>query len=160
MNCRQDCVRRAGTRCRVSDLWPGVERRIRTRRVVRWQHAAAALLLFGAGTLTGVLLERGPDAPVTRAAAAAESPLHAAAAVQRAGSDYVAAVTRMRELGAADEVLRIQGYEAALAVLSVTAQELASALGPDEHQALVGHARDARAAASERLLSLLGGGGE
>lgn len=140
------------------DLWPEVAERIAAPRTTRWQQAAAAVLLFGAGALTGALVRGNP--PTEPFAATADSPLHAAAAVQRAGSDYLAAVAQLREIGAADETLRTQGYEAALNVLSVSAEEVMAALELDDRDAFVIQARDVRAVASQRVRVLLQGGGE
>ena len=138
------------------DLWPEVESRIRAPRLLRWQ-AAAAVLLFGLGAMSGVLIERGGTAepPTGSSAVATASPLHVAVAVQRAGSDYVAAVARVNELGDGDEALRAQAYEAALGVLSVTAREVTGALDLGEHTALVEQARSAHAAASHRVAILV-----
>jgi hypothetical protein len=140
------------------DLWPAVDARIRSPRLLQWQHAAAAVLLFGLGALMGVLVERGGGAgpAVDSHAAATASPLYAAAAVQRAGSDYVAAVARLAALGDGDEALRAQAYEAALGVLSVTAQEVTVALDLRDHTTLIEHARRAHAAASQRVAVLIG----
>jgi hypothetical protein len=72
----------------------------------------------------------------------------------------VAAVAQLRELGAADQALRMQGYEAALGVLAVTAQEITAELDLREHDRFVSEARSAQAAASQRVTALVGGGVE
>jgi hypothetical protein len=140
------------------NLWPGVESRMRSSVPRPWQRAAAAVLIFGAGALAGSLAERGrsPSEGTPRDASA----LHRVAIVQRAGSDYVVAVARLRDLGPHDEALRAQGYEAALGVVTLTAEEVTAALGLDDGEALVGRARAVRAALSQRASGLLRGGSE
>jgi len=143
------------------NLWPEVAGRIDRADGMRWQRAAAAVLLFAAGALTGTVLERtGGGGETAPADAALVSSLHTAAAVQKAGSDYLAALARLRDVTAADEALRMQGYEAALNVLAVTAQEVTAVLEMNEYEALVGPAHTARAAASRRVMLLTGGGDE
>lgn len=139
-------------------LWPGVESRIRAPRFSPWQRAAAAVVIFGAGAMAGMLAERGrsPSGTPSRE----ESALHRVAVVQRAGSDYLVAVARLRDLGPGDEALRAQGYEAALGVVTVTAEEVTAALRLDEGEALVGPARELRSALARRTARLLRGGEE
>lgn len=142
------------------DLWPAVDARIRMRPSRRWTQAAAAALLFAAGTLTGMFIQgdRGTGPPGGWEGAG--HPMHAAAAVQRAGSEYLAAVAALRELRADDEPLRAQAYEAALAVVAVTAEEVTTALDLRDDGGLAGRAREAHADASRRTAALLGGGAE
>jgi hypothetical protein len=140
------------------DLWPGVESRIRPSQARPWQRAAAAVLIFGAGAVAGTLAERGRSPSVRPPAG--ESALHRVVVVQRAGSEYVAAVARLRDLGPDDETLRAQGYEAALGVVTVAAEEVTAALDVREGEALVGRARVVRDALSRRTSGLLRGGRE
>ncbi|MEX2609197.1 MAG: hypothetical protein WEA24_04565 [Gemmatimonadota bacterium] len=143
------------------DLWPDVARRIDRAGGMRWQRAATAVLLFGAGALAGTLLERtGGGRESAPADAVSASPLHTAAAVQKAGSDYLAALARLRDVAATNEAFRMQGYEAALNVVAVTAQEVTAVLEMNVYEALVGPAHTARAAASRRVMLLTGGGDE
>jgi hypothetical protein len=143
------------------DLWPGVQARIRRSGEPRGSLRAAAVLIFLAGAAAGVAAER-VGAPVRRAAVpdVPTSPLHAAADVQRAGSDYLAALTRLRTLESGDAGARSQGYEAALVVLTAAAEEVTGA-DPAALPAppLVVHARQARDAASERVRALVRRGG-
>lgn len=140
------------------DLWPGIESKMHGMIEWRWRRAAAAMLVFGAGVLGGILVERSraPEAMLSTE----ESAIHRVAMLQRAGSDYVAAVARLRDLGPEDESLRAQGYEVALGVVSVTAQEVTAALDLDDEDALVDEARAVHEALSERATVLLKDGSE
>jgi hypothetical protein len=140
------------------DLWPGIESKMHGGIERRWQRAAAAILVFGAGVLGGIVVERS-RLPVATLPVE-ESAIHRVAMLQRAGSDYVAAVARLRDLGPEDESLRAQGYEVALGVVSVTAQEVTAALDLNDDDTLVDRARAVHAAASERATELLKDGGE
>jgi hypothetical protein len=140
------------------DLWPRVASRIRDSHTQGWQRAAAAVVIFAAGAAAGALADGAwsPSDPPPLG----ESALHRVANVQRAGSDYVVAVARLRDLGPADEALQAQGYEAALGVVAVTAEEVAAALGLEDGDAFVGRARAARAVSSRRTSGLLEGARE
>jgi hypothetical protein len=140
------------------DLWPGIESRMHGMIERRWQRAAAAVLVFGAGVLGGILVERSraPEAMLSME----ESAIHRVAMLQRAGSDYVAAVARLRDLGPDEESLRAQGYEVALGVVSVATQEVTAALDLDDEGALVDGARAVHEAVSARATELLKDGGE
>jgi hypothetical protein len=140
------------------DLWPAVESRIRRSVTGRWLRAAAAIVLFGAGMVTGMTVDRDTTDGV---ASPDTTMLHRLAALQQAGSEYAAAVARLRDPGTLNETLRAQGYEAALAVVSLTAREVTSALALDEsdERTLVGHAEAVHAAASRRTSELLRQGG-
>ncbi|HYO47481.1 MAG TPA: hypothetical protein VEY33_12420 [Gemmatimonadota bacterium] len=88
---------------------------------------AAALALFAGGVMVGQRWgEPAPPAP------APESPLAAAAEVQRAGTEYVSALSRLGE--SAGQVERDQGVDAALSALQGAAYELVR-LRPDDPQA-------------------------
>jgi hypothetical protein len=96
--------------------------RSRTGRVLL--QAAAALAIFALGVLVGRgTAERAAETPAFR------DPFQTAAEVQRAGSEYVAAVTSLEKLekGAA----RRQGREAAISTLYGAAHELAR-ISPDD----------------------------
>ncbi|HEX8693981.1 MAG TPA: zf-HC2 domain-containing protein [Longimicrobium sp.] len=133
--------RRAEPAC---DLWPGVEARTvePDRRVIpfpaavapfhrrsapsaAWQRAAAAVLLFVGGVGIGrtTTAAAGPDPALP-----AETPataMEAAARVQRAGTEYVAAVAAFAALtGQAEPAELAQGREAALAAMYGAAKEL------------------------------------
>ena len=140
------------------DLWPGIESKMHGMIERQWQRAAAAILVFGAGVLGGILVERsrGPEAMLSME----ESAIHRVAMLQRAGSEYVAAVARLRDLGPEEESLRAQGYEVAMGVVSVTAQEVTAALDLADEGTLVDRARAVHAAVSERATELLKDGGK
>lgn len=131
----------------------------------RWQRAAAAILLFGAGAVSGSLVERarsvdglGQDGTDALGEVFADATgLRSVAELQRAGSDYVAAVARLRDLDAGDEALRAQGYEVAMGVVSVAAREVTAALGPTVDDRLTSSADRAHAELSARVSALLRG---
>lgn len=110
------------------DLWPGIEARMtgqpalhRFRRHFKLLRLAAALLLFASGVAVGRF-----SASIPSAAAPAVTPGHplaAAEAVQRTGSEYVAAVAALRSEALAET--RNQGREAALSTVFGAAHELA-----------------------------------
>lgn len=126
------------------DLWPTVAQAIGsapalgTARAVRLEgprrriprvplQIAAALVLFAGGVMVGQRWgEPAPRAP------APESPLAAAAEVQRAGTEYVSALSRLGE--SAGQVERDQGVDAALSALQGAAYELVR-LRPEDPQA-------------------------
>ncbi|HEU4453571.1 MAG TPA: zf-HC2 domain-containing protein [Longimicrobium sp.] len=133
---------RAGEPAR--DLWPAVAQRTvdapdrvipfpaaaRLRRSpsssVALQRAAAAVLLFVGGVGVG-RVTRAPAEPATTIAVAEQpaTPMEAAAQVQRAGTEYVAAVAAFASLtDSASEGERAQGREAAFAAMYGAAKEL------------------------------------
>jgi hypothetical protein len=131
------------------DLWPDVERAIAAepaaaagaeahaigarerRRVPRLPlQIAAAIALFAGGILVGQ--RWGGPSRVETPAPVPEGPLAAAAEVQRAGSAYVSALSRLDESAGAVE--RDQGVDAALSTLQGAAWELVR-LRPDDPQA-------------------------
>lgn len=91
---------------------------------------AAALALFAGGVLVGQRWEEPSRAE--EPGIAPETPLAAAAEVQRAGSAYVSALSRLDENAGALE--RDQGVDAALSTLQGAAYELVR-LRPDDPQA-------------------------
>jgi hypothetical protein len=123
------------------DLWPAVAQAIAAgsasaamgpgRRLVPRLplQIAAALALFAGGVLVGQRWgEPAPEsteAPVERA----EYPLAAAAEVQRAGTEYVTALSRLRE--ASGPLERAQGADAAMSAFQGAAYELVR-LRPDD----------------------------
>jgi hypothetical protein len=130
------------------DLWPGLARAIAAEPVAEekpptaigvWERRlaprlplqiAAALALFAGGIVVGQRwgetprMETPPPAPA--------GPLAAAAEVQRAGSAYVSALSRLDEK--AGPLEREQGVDAALSTLQGAAWELVR-LRPDDPQA-------------------------
>jgi hypothetical protein len=129
------------------DLWPSIARAIegvaapaRLRPAGRRFPAvplriAAALVLFASGVLVGQrwgdrapASEPAPEVPIARA----QDPLAAATEVQRAGTAYVSALSRLDESAGALE--RDQGVDAALSALQGAAYELVR-LRPDDPQA-------------------------
>jgi len=137
------------------NLWPGVASRIRDPQTGRWQQTAAAIVIFAAGAAAGALAGSAGSPSVPPAFE--ESALLRVANVQRAGSDYVVAVARLRDLGPADEALQAQGYEAALGVVAVTAEEVTAALGLEDGDGFVGRARAVRAVLARRTSGFLEG---
>jgi hypothetical protein len=126
------------------DLWPGVARAIGTtdggseprtapaRRLVPRLplQIAAAIALFVGGVVGG---ERWGEPPRAETPAPSpQGPLAAAAEVQRAGSAYVSALSRLD--ANAGVVERDQGVDAALSTLQGAAYELVR-LRPDDPQA-------------------------
>ena len=110
------------------DLWPEIEARLTQpgparRRTSLLLRIAAALLLFASGVAVGHGWGRS-SAPAadTPAAIQADSPLAPATEVQRAGTEYVAALAALRREPRAE--VRGQGREAALAALVGAAHEL------------------------------------
>jgi hypothetical protein len=129
------------------DLWPAIARTIDAEAPVRVRpparrrfpavplRIAAALVLFASGVLVGQRWgdpapapEPAPETPVVRA----HDPLAAAAEVQRAGTAYVSALSRLD--ASAGAVERDQGVDAALSALQGAAYELVR-LRPDDPQA-------------------------
>lgn len=120
------------------DLWPGLAHAISAeqpnegrRRFPRLPlQIAAALALFVGGVAVG---QRWGESPrVETREPVPPGPLAAAAEVQRAGSAYVSALSRLDESAGAAE--REQGVDAALSTLQGAAWELAR-LRPDDPQA-------------------------
>jgi hypothetical protein len=131
------------------DLWPSLARAIGSepalaparsgeRREARgrlWAlrvplRIAAALALFAGG---GVVGQRwGEPAPAAPPVPATRGPLAAAAEVQRAGTEYVTALSRLDATAGALE--QDQGVDAALSALQGAAYELVR-LRPDDPQA-------------------------
>ena len=130
------------------DLWPEVARAIAVEPAVAGESAtadgarlrrrvprltlqiAAALALFAGGILVG--REWSEPSRVEAPAPVPEGPLAAAAEVQRAGSAYVSALSRLDERAGALE--RDQGVDVALSTLQGAAYELVR-LRPDDPQA-------------------------
>ncbi|MFN2383316.1 MAG: hypothetical protein ABR559_03525 [Gemmatimonadota bacterium] len=124
------------------DLWPALARAVgeerrgdpgpgASHRIPRLPlRIAAAIALFAGGVVVG---QRWEDpAPASPPAPATASPLDAAAEVQRAGTEYVTALSRLDATGGALE--RDQGVEAALSALQGAAYELVR-LRPGDPQA-------------------------
>ena len=100
----------------------------RSMTPLKWIGAlAAGVLLFASGMSAGEVLHSRADARAGRLLSLEDS-RRLAAAVQRTGSEYVAAVARLREsieAGASADQLA-PGREAALAALEAAARELLS----------------------------------
>ncbi|HEU4463688.1 MAG TPA: hypothetical protein VFS53_01450 [Gemmatimonadota bacterium] len=117
------------------DLWPDVARSIAAERERRLAprlplQIAAALALFVGGVIVG---QRWSEpSPGEAPAPVPDGPLAAATEVQRAGSAYVSALSRLDESAGALE--REQGVDAALSTLQGAAWELVR-LRPDDPQA-------------------------
>jgi hypothetical protein len=124
------------------DLWPGLERAVgeeqrrdptpgARRRIPRLPlRIAAAIALFAGGVVVGQRWEESPSAQPPAPESA--NPLDAAAEVQRAGTEYVTALSRLDAGTGAVE--RDQGVEAALSALQGAAYELVR-LRPNDPQA-------------------------
>jgi hypothetical protein len=112
---------------RTSEPWgPPAARRLVPRVPIQ---IAAALALFAGGILVGQ--RWGAPAPAAPPAPAPEGPLAAAAEVQRTGTEYVSALSRLGE--ATGPLERDQGVDAALSALQGAAYELVR-LRPDDPQ--------------------------
>lgn len=114
------------------DLWPEIETRLTTQplparhRSPLFLRLAAAILLFASGVAVGHVWappEAEPPVAQTRGA------LAPATEVQRAGTEYVAALAALRREPRAE--IRGQGREAALSALVGAAHELAR-LAPED----------------------------
>lgn len=132
----------------VRDLWPGIARTIdgdaapgpvplpaRRRFAAAPLRAAAAVVLFASGVLVGQRWGDSTPAPepvLDVPVGSAADPLAAAAEVQRAGSAYVSALSRLD--ASAGPLERDQGVDAALSALQGAAYELVR-LRPDDPQA-------------------------
>jgi anti-sigma factor RsiW len=106
---------------------PAARVRREPSRSVVLQRAAAAVLLFvggvGVGRVTGTRAEPAPQ-PIAAAEQPA-TPMEAAARVQRAGTEYVAAVAAFTSFsGSASEREMMQGRDAAFAAMYGAAKEL------------------------------------
>jgi hypothetical protein len=119
------------------DLWPKVARAVAAERGPSRPRLprlplqiAAALALFVGGVVVGQRWGESPRAEAPQPLP--QGPLAAAAEVQRAGSAYVSALSRLDESAGAAE--REQGVDAALSTLQGAAWELAR-LRPDDPQA-------------------------
>jgi hypothetical protein len=115
------------------DLMPGIRERldqshVRTRRTTRFVQVAAAAAIFVAGVAIG-RTSIGRDALNARLAPPTGA-FEAAAEVQRTGTEYVAALARASRM-VADEGLRAQARESALASLATAAREVSMLASPD-----------------------------
>jgi hypothetical protein len=120
------------------DLWPKLARAIAAERANEGHRRmsrlplqiAAALALFVGGVIVGQ--RWGESSRAETPERLPEGPLAAAAEVQRTGSAYVSALSRLDESAVAAE--RDQGVDAALSTLQGAAYELVR-LRPDDPQA-------------------------
>jgi hypothetical protein len=117
------------------DLWPEIEARLGQpvpvpRRSSALLRLAAAVLLFASGVAVGHVW--GRSSVETPVAVQSEGSLAPAAEVQRAGTEYVAALAALRSETRAE--VRGQGREAALAALFGAAHEL-TRLTPEDDAA-------------------------
>lgn len=135
------------------DPWPSVASRMDREagwRVRPAMAAAAAVLVFLMGALSGSMLESGEsDGPSMSAEADLSSTMLAAARVQATGSAYVAAVGQLHRLGTGvvvhDTVALSQGYEAALAAMETVAETVRQgSVAPPEADELAGQAARTR----------------
>jgi hypothetical protein len=134
------------------DLWPEIEARLSRpigrpvpirRRTSLLLRLVAALLLFASGVVVG---RSSVMAPPVSSASRIENPIAPAAEVQRAGTEYVAALAALRREPQPE--VRGQGREAAFAALFGAAHEL-TRLTPEDDAAsqvlrTVSEARQAR----------------
>jgi hypothetical protein len=123
------------------DLWPEIEARLsrpigrpvpvrgRTSLLLR---LAAALLLFASGVAVG---RSSVTAPPVSSASRIENPIAPAAEVQRAGTEYVAALAALRNDPRAE--VRGQGREAAFAAMFGAAHELVRLTPEDDTESEV-----------------------
>lgn len=120
------------------DLWPEIEARLNQplpvrRRSPRFLRLAAAVLLFASGVAVGHVWGRssaGPSATVQ-----AQGPLAPATEVQRAGTEYVAALAALQREPRAE--VRGQGREAAFAAMFGAAHELTRLTPEDDTESEV-----------------------
>ena len=152
----EDLIARLGNLSREAeparDLWPGIEARIagpaaasQSRRpLATLLRLAAAILIFVSGVAVGRLWNDSASTP----APPVQDPLATAAEVQRAGTEYVAAVAALR--GEPRAEVRDQGREAALSTLVGAAHEIAR-MSPENESAsqLLSTASRARQAAGQ-----------
>lgn len=152
----EDLIARLGNLSREAeparDLWPGIEARIagpaalsRPRRsMATLLRLAAAVLIF----VSGVAVGRTWDRSASAAPPPVQDPLATAAEVQRAGTEYVAAVAALR--GEPRAEIRDQGREAALSTLVGAAHEIARmSPGNESASQLLSTASRARQAAGQ-----------
>lgn len=127
------------------DLWPEIETRLRDepvpvqRRSPRFLRLAAAVVLFASGVAVGLVWSRSTAAVMpaadTTAAVHARGPLAPATEVQRAGTEYVAALAALQRERRAE--IRGQGREAAFAAMFGAAHELARLTPEDDTESEV-----------------------
>ncbi|MES1243297.1 MAG: hypothetical protein ABUT39_16920 [Acidobacteriota bacterium] len=118
------------------DLWPEIEARLKQPVPVRRRPSAplriaAALLLFASGVAVGHLWGRSETAPAFQPAGT----LAPATEVQRAGTEYVAALAALRREPRSE--VRGQGREAAFAAMFGAAHELARLTPEDDTESEV-----------------------
>ena len=116
------------------DLWPEIESRLHPparRRTSRLLRLAAAVLLFVSGVAVGHLWGSAERPTAVRT----EGPLAPATEVQRAGTEYVAAVAALRKEPRVE--VRVQGREAAFATLFGAAHELTRLTPEDDTESEV-----------------------
>jgi hypothetical protein len=124
------------------DLWPEIETRLSDqpvpvrRRSPRFLRLAAAVVLFASGVAVGLVWGRS-TAPARDATAGvhARGPLAPATEVQRAGTEYVAALAALQRERRAE--VRGQGREAAFAAMFGAAHELARLTPEDDTESEV-----------------------
>lgn len=147
------------------DPWPAIERGIeeqrRRRSRVVWA-AAAAVVLFAAGVGVGFAAGQGwPSSGSPPVASFSPSPAFLAAArVQGAGSDYLAAVAALQRIGRErpnqDPVAVGQGYEATVAVLQTLAETVeAGPVGGRQARPLAVEAARVRAVVDTQVTRLI-----
>lgn len=126
------------------DLWPEIEARLKEpvpvrRRSPRFLRLAAAILLFMSGVAVGHVWGRADAPPMppvaTRAEVLARDPLAPATEVQRAGTEYVAALAALQRETRAE--VRGQGREAAFSAIFGAAHELARLTPEDDTESEV-----------------------
>jgi hypothetical protein len=121
------------------DLWPEIETRLSTqsipirRRSPWFLRLAAAVLLFASGVAVGHVWGRASAEPP--AALQAQGPLAPATEVQRAGTEYVAALAALQREPRPE--VRGQGREAAFAAIFGAAHELARLTPEDDTESEV-----------------------
>jgi hypothetical protein len=130
------------------DLWPEIEARLGrpapVRRTSTLLRLAAALLLFASGVAVGHIWGRSSSEPPAASQVVAD-PLAPATEVQRAGTEYVAALAALRREPRAE--VRGQGREAAFAALFGAAHELTRLTPEDDTESeVLSAASSARAA--------------
>lgn len=116
------------------DLWPEIESRLHPparRKTSILLRLAAAVLLFTSGLAIGHQWGSAEHPAAIRT----EGPLAPATEVQRAGTEYVAAVAALRQEPRAE--VRVQGREAAFATLFGAAHELTRLTPEDDTESEV-----------------------
>lgn len=145
------------------DPWPAIEWGMdeqSRRRVHRAWAAAAAVVLFAVGAGAGFAVGHGWTGTGAAGSFSSTPAFLAAARVQAAGSDYLAAVAALqqidREEPGRDPAAVGQGYEATLAVLQTLAETVEhSAVGGGQVGALAAEAARVRAAVDARVTRLI-----